>query len=104
MATDDKYAIKDAPSTEKANNDAGGGMYVKVYSPFHVYFDGQAMSVSADNDTGTFDVLGKHKNFLTLLRAGDVIVRTGRGNDEKIPITNGIMHVKADEVIVFLDV
>jgi F0F1-type ATP synthase epsilon subunit len=104
MASDDNYTIKEDSSNSDSIKKEAGAMHVKVYSPFHVYFDGEAVSISADNDTGSFDILGKHKNFLTLLRPGDVTVRTGRGDDEKIPITNGIMHVKADEVIVFLDV
>lgn len=81
----------------------GKNMHVKVYAPFKVYFDGLAESISAVNDTGPFDILPKHHNFMTLLNACDIIVRTS-GNEEKIPITRGIMHVKADEIIVFLDV
>lgn len=81
----------------------GKTMHVKVYAPFKVYFDGEAESISAVNETGPFDILPKHHNFMTLLDACEVIVRSG-GNEEKIPITRGIMHVKADEIIVFLDV
>lgn len=81
----------------------GKNMHVKVYAPFKVYFDGIAESISAVNATGPFDILPKHHNFMTLLSAGDIIVRTSSG-EEKVPITRGIMHVKADEVIVFLDV
>ncbi len=81
----------------------GVSMHIKVYAPFKTYFDGIANSISAVNDTGPFDILPKHHNFMTLLNAGDIIVRTDRG-DETINITRGIMHVKADDVIVFLDV
>ena len=80
-----------------------GKMYIKVYAPFRTYFDGIADSISATNDTGPFDILPKHHNFMTLLSASDVIVRHDKG-EEKIAITRGIMHVKADRVIVFLDV
>ncbi len=80
-----------------------GKMYVKVYAPFKVYFDGVASSMSAINDTGPFDILPRHHNFMTLLSPCDLIVRTDR-SEEKITITRGIMHVKADRVIVFLDV
>lgn len=80
-----------------------GQMYIKVYAPFRVYFDGIAESISAINDTGPFDVLAQHHNFMTLLNTGDIIIRTERG-EEKVPIQRGIMHVKADKVIVFLDV
>lgn len=88
----------------ETNHVDGKTMHVKVYAPFKVYFDGEAESISAVNDTGPFDILPKHHNFMTLVSSGDVIVRSHGGNEEKIPINRGIMHVKADEIIVFLDV
>ncbi len=78
-------------------------MHVKVYSPFKVYFDGLAQSISAVNDTGPFDILPMHHNFMTLLNPCEVVVRTATTQD-KLQINKGIMHVKADQVIVFLDV
>ena len=78
-------------------------MHVKVYAPFKVYYDGDAESISAENDTGPFDILATHHNFITLLSAGDIIVRNGE-KEEKVSITRGIMHVKKDEIVVFLDV
>lgn len=80
-----------------------GQMHVKVYAPFRVYFDGLAQSISAVNTTGPFDILAQHHNFMTLLSPCDIVVRTESG-EEKIPIQRGVMHVKADRVIVFLDV
>lgn len=93
------------PITEKRPTKAGDGinMHVKVYAPFKVYFDGDAQSISAVNDTGPFDILPRHHNFMTLINTGDVIVRSDKG-EEKVPVQRGIMHVKADEVVVFLDV
>ena len=82
----------------------GKTMHVKVYAPFKVYFDGIATSISAVNDTGPFDILPKHHNFMTLLSAGDITVRSECDNEEMLKITRGIMHVKADDVVVFLDV
>jgi F0F1-type ATP synthase epsilon subunit len=81
-----------------------GPLKVKVYSPFNTYYDGEADSISAENDTGPFDVLLGHRNFLTLLNPCDIIVRRQGQDEEKISITRGLMHVKKDEVIVFLDV
>ncbi len=80
-----------------------GKMYVKVHAPYKVYFDGIADSVSAVNDTGPFDILPRHHNFMTLIKAGDVVVRSDRG-EERFTISRGIMHVKTDRAIVFLDV
>lgn len=77
---------------------------VKIYSPFKVYFNGPAKSVSAENDTGPFDILPKHHNFMTLLNAGEVTVVKSNGDDQKYRIARGVMHVKKNQVVVFLDV
>jgi len=79
------------------------GMHIKVYSPFKVYFDGEGESISAVNATGPFDILAQHHRFMTLLSPCELIVRTQR-REEKIRISGGLMHVKADQVTVFLDI
>jgi F0F1-type ATP synthase epsilon subunit len=56
------------------------------------------------NDTGPFDVLGKHHNFLTLLIPCEIIIRAEGKDDLRIKITRGIMQVSKDDVVVFLDV
>lgn len=97
--------VDDGKPAEEAAKRADGKltMSVKVYSPFKTYFDGEAFSISAASATGPFDILPKHHNFITLLVPCEVVVRTG-GGDEQINISGGLMHVKADKVIVFLDV
>lgn len=79
-------------------------MHAKVYAPFKTYFEGRAFSVSAESATGPFDILPHHHNFITLLLASDITVRPVNGHELKIRISGGIMHVKHDQVIVFLDV
>lgn len=94
------------PSLEKLNKTLGedtNDMQVKVYSPYKVYFDGRALSLSAESATGPFDILPKHHNFITLLTSCDLIIRTKSG-DNNFRIEGGVMHVKADDVVVFLDV
>ena len=77
---------------------------LKVYSPFKVYFDGIVQSVSAVNETGPFDILAQHHNFVTLLKACDLSI-IEQGKDKQIlKIARGIMQVSADDVVVFLDV
>lgn len=79
-------------------------MRVKIYAPYTVYFDGPAVSLSAANDTGPFDILPRHKNFMTLLRPGTITVRQVDKPDFVIKITQAVMHVKTDKVLVFLDI
>lgn len=78
-------------------------MHIKVYSPFQTYLDEDGYSISAENDTGPFDILPHHHNFMTLLKACELLVRTPT-TLRKIRISSGLMHVKADRVIVFLDI
>jgi F0F1-type ATP synthase epsilon subunit len=98
-----KDATAKIQSADATPSEREASMQVKVYSPFKVYFNGEAQSISAVNETGPFDILPRHHNFMTLVSPGDIIIRAERG-EEKFRISRGIMHVKADQVIVFLDV
>lgn len=79
-------------------------MAVKVYAPFQVYFEGDATSVSAENATGPFDILPRHHNFLCMLVPGSLTIRTPDGRAKTVKIHRALMHVKADRVVVFMDV
>lgn len=83
-------------------------MRVKVYSPFRTFFNAPAESISGENATGPFDILPHHHNFITLLQPGELVIRGGDNTmsqkEQRIRISGGLMHVKADQVVVFLDV
>lgn len=78
-------------------------MAVKVYAPFKVYYEGEAYSLSAKNDTGPFDILPKHHNFLCMLLPGELIIETPAGQ-KIIKIHRALLHVKADKTTIFMDV
>lgn len=81
-------------------------MYVKVYSPFRVYFEGEAYSITGVNRTGPFDILPQHHHFMTLLAPCELLIKpaTGPIKEQKIRISGGLMHVKSDRVTVFLNI
>lgn len=97
----EQQALNDYSKVE-ANGELS--MRVQVHSPFKDYYDGQAFSISAENATGPFDILPKHHSFISLLSACELNIRTVNKGDQRIRISGGLMHVKADSVIVFLDV
>lgn len=78
-------------------------MAVKVYAPFKVYFEGDAYSVSAVNGVGPFDILPRHHNFLCMLVPCTLAIETSDGR-KTVKIHRALMHVKADRVVVFVDV
>ncbi len=92
-----------APAEGVRTKDGKPVMHVKVYSPFQTYFDDDAYSITGANQTGPFDVLPMHHNFMTLLIPCDLLIQAPDG-EKQIKITRGIMHVKTDKVVVFLDV
>jgi len=81
-----------------------GLLIIKMYSPFKTLFEGDAKSISALNDTGEFDVLPGHHNFITMLRPCEASIQLPDGSFKKLPIARGLMHVRDDTIIVFLDV
>lgn len=100
-----KPEVEQQQAVEDYSKDATrSGMKVKVHSPFHDYYDGFAFSLSGENTTGPFDILPHHHNFISLLLPCELVIRTVKEGERRIRISGGILHVKADSVVVFLDV
>lgn len=101
-----KPTISKPPTSNKAllETAAGAGrLAVKVFSPYQIYYQGEAVSLSASNKTGPFDVLVSHANFFSLLTAGEVIIETGYAR-LVFPVNRGVIKVTNDHVTVFVDV
>lgn len=96
-------AKPDGKTTEAPELDPNT-IYVKVYSPYQVYYDGDAQSITAENDTGPFDILPRHHNFMTLVNEGEVTIRADGQEDKTIRISHGVMHVRRNKITLFLDV
>ena len=105
-------AVRQDASTGKLVDDGkpldqpaeANALHVKVYSPFHTYYDDAAQSLSAVNETGPFDVLLHHHNFISLLEPCVVEIVTTAGQTKRIKIASGIIHVKSDSATIMLDV
>src|SRR5687767_831820 len=104
--TEAAQKIEAAKEQKQAASSGESTMHVKVYSPFKVYYDETSYSISGANATGPFDILAHHHNFMTLLDSCILTIKPVEGSvrEQKIRISGGLMHVKADKVIVFLDI
>ena len=78
-------------------------LVVKIFSPFQSFFEGSAVSVSARNKTGAFDVLYGHSNFFSLLNSGRIRVNTGFETVD-IEVEGGVIRVNKNRVVVFANV
>lgn len=88
-------------SNKKPKNNS---ITVKVFSAYQNYYEDEAQSISAENDTGPFDILPDHHNFMTLINTCEIIIRADGAEDKTLRITKGVMHVRKNKVTVFLDV
>ncbi len=72
-------------------------------APFHVYYEGQAQALSAKNKVGDFDILPGHADMFSVLQPCDIVIET---DDEPVVFTinSGIITVRSDEVMLFVDV
>jgi F0F1-type ATP synthase epsilon subunit len=72
-------------------------------APFHKYYEGPAVAVSASNQVGKFDILPGHADFFSVMTPGDVVIQTDT-DIVNFPISNGIITVRGDEVMLFVNI
>lgn len=72
-------------------------------APFEVYFEGPAKVVSGSNKVGPFDILPGHADFFSMLLPGDIIVEPLEGEPVTFSISNGIITVRDDEALLFVN-
>lgn len=71
-------------------------------APFNVYYEGDAKVVSAENEVGKFDILPGHADFFSVLTPGEVIIDAD-ADAITFKITNGMIAVRDDEVMLFVN-
>ena len=77
---------------------------VQARAPFQLYFQGEALVVTASNTVGKFDILPGHANFFSVINPDSEVVIGTEDEDTHIQVSNGIISVKDDEVLLFLDI
>lgn len=72
-------------------------------APFHIYYEGPATIVSAANPVGKFDVLPGHADFFSVLLPGEVEINVGGDIPIVFKINNGIITVRDNQVMLFVN-
>lgn len=84
----------------KAGNKA---LSVVVASTDKVLWTGIASSVSSTNSDGTFDILPKHANFITLINNKPIKIVTSDLKDVLFEFKQAIIFVAADKVKIYAE-
>lgn len=67
-----------------------------------VLFDDTVKALTSQNDTGIFDILPEHSNFISVLK-DSITLHKIDGTKEKIPLQNGVIKVKDCDVHCYID-
>lgn len=85
-------------------SDAPADLHVIARAPFELYYDGPASALSATNRIGPFDILPGHADFFSMLRAGQIVIEQAQGDPIHIEAHNGIITVRDNEVLLFVNI
>jgi F0F1-type ATP synthase epsilon subunit len=77
-------------------------IHLRVRNRTQLLFNDDVKSVTSKNDTGIFDVLPEHANFISLITS-PLILRKLDGQKQEIPFVNGIIKVKDNAVYCYID-
>lgn len=76
---------------------------VRVITLGEVLWEGEAVSLSAENTTGPFDILPQHANFITILKGSPIVIKTKDG-EKSFSFSRSLLFAKENEVKVYADI
>ena len=74
---------------------------VKIMNREQVLYEGSADSMTSVDDTGEFDVLAQHANFIALIR-DKLIIREATGPTQEFSLKYGILQIHDKDIKIFL--
>jgi len=78
-------------------------LQVTIKNPQSFIFQGKAIAVSCINDTGPFDVLPLHSNFISLIK-NYILLYESKTKIRKVQFEQGIIKVFENNVDIFLGI
>jgi len=75
---------------------------VRVLAPSSKLYEGPAVSITATNKVGPFDILAGHANFFSLLSSSVIVINTG-SQALQFPVSEGLLKVRSNVVTLFVN-
>lgn len=74
---------------------------VVVATPDEQIWEGEAQTVSSENSAGPFDILPQHSNFVTMIKAKPIVVRTVNDGEKTFSYKNAVITVMRNKVSIY---
>ena len=84
------------------NKESDLTIHVTVRNRNQILFNDDVKSVTSKNDTGTFDILPEHSNFISLI-ASPLVLGKVDGKKQEIAFQKGLLKVKDNAVFCYID-
>jgi F0F1-type ATP synthase epsilon subunit len=75
---------------------------VKIMSPVALVWETQALSVSAENSEGIFDILPDHARFMTLIRNMPLTVELPDSPAKTFTFENAILFFEENTAVIYI--
>jgi len=82
--------------------ESGETIHVIVRNRTQILFDGDVKSVTSKNDTGLFDILPEHTNFISIITSPLILGKID-GQKQQIFFQNGLIKVKDNSIFCYID-
>lgn len=75
-----------------------------IITPEAVIFEGKVGGISSRNDTGPFDVIPYHENFICVIKDEIVLYDMNRREINRMNLQTGLLEVVENKVIIYLGI
>ncbi len=77
-------------------------MQLKVVTPERILFEGDVNELVIDTKSGQITVFPNHQAMVTILKAGEAIIRTGE-EERPLVLSGGILEVAQNKAVILAD-
>ena len=79
-------------------------LQVSISSADELIWEGEAQSVSSENQEGKFDILPGHANFITMIAGKPITIRIDARDEEKYTYKNAVIYALEDRVKIYVNI
>ena len=77
-------------------------IHIKIQTRQEIIYEGDVLSVSSKNDTGPFDILPEHANFISIVK-DQIVLRFPNKQQQQFRLQTGILQVEEGRVNVYIE-
>ncbi len=78
-------------------------MQVNFLTPDYVVYEGESIGVNVPGEKGSFEILNNHAAIISSITKGEVRIKTDQKNILKYTVSEGIVEVKDNKIVILTE-